>query len=610
MGNATSGSGQWCSSSVTTGAGSWVLDCSACSVGEELNFGGPGSASSELTPGPPTSNAGPSAPPAAPHAAPPVFEAQQTSCTYETGLGDGGTGAAQERPSGGAVPSRRAAPPPSPGVADGALPRGTSTASSGWNEASPSRGLGRMTSSDSPDAAQRRMREAPPDVQRARPTQSVAKPARQAQQPVQPPSPKQTVQRAPVVQSPPVRQPQQSPCKATQAKPPQSMQAGLMAEPKLPAKGGQLEIPLPADSRNPEETAPIPPLQPPAQSVAAGTIEVKAVPAPAAASAHLERPQAPAPEAPESTAKQLELAEAAARAGRQGELPIARALLRGCYARAAERGVAREVLQPLVRSALTVIYRSAAVELQRKRSASKDASSPRAGGILKRQDSGASSVGKTRSVGFSMPVDRKAKCLELQEESEDQEVCGATRGELLSELREESGDPEVCGTLRVRIFAAHNLAGTDGILFRDSQTHYVIARVGQVEHRTLCVRNDSDPTWSSGNEFTFEGLGTDACKEPLHLEVMSANSIRRDQSLGKLEMIFSDLSPDDWHWQRQLLQGGRGGELEFTVRFDPDKSPSKRQVLKPAAGDLGKAQAEVPKEVVRALLRGCYEKAA
>jgi len=644
MGAQNSSSGQWCSNNVN-GSGSWVLDCSACSVGEELNFG----PSTELAPGPAATELGHSSQPPAPRAVPPDDDAQQLPCSLEAGL-DGGTGGAAERPNGSAAPNRPAASPSSPGTnastcQGSSLPRPHSTGSPAWLEVSPSHGIARSGSTDSPRAAQRGPRGAPPEVQRARPAQSPAK-VQWHVEPTQPPSP-----------SSPPRGREEAP-RPLQFRPPAgreplpksvpSAQAGRHAEPKAVARSAHLEgSPLVAPSV-PEDTEPVLPPQPvvtertepalPPQLAmplqAPQPVQQAAVPE-AVASLESLRPLQP-PEALQKAGVLQGLPCRAAASGAREDALAARVLLRWCYASVAATSSTKQELPAVVRTSLAMLYRSVAARslekplpapekpmpvaekllpvaekpmpvaekllpvaekplaempLQPRPGKVEELSGPAPGegGILKRCASKGSPawVVKKRSVEFHLPEDKQA--VDLSQDEPKDEGC-------------------VGGTLRIRIFAAHNLTSADGLIFRDSQTPYVIARVGKKEYRTESVPNDSDPTWSSGNEFTFDNLEGEACKEPLYLQVMSANSIRRDHSLGHLSVTFDDLSPAVWNWQRHYLQGGKGGELEFTLRFDPDEAHSDRPALGAADHDWGQAYRR--DEAVLAILRNCYAKAS
>lgn len=135
------------------------------------------------------------------------------------------------------------------------------------------------------------------------------------------------------------------------------------------------------------------------------------------------------------------------------------------------------------------------------------------------------------------------------------------RGRELPDLGVEAGDTGR-RTLTLRVLAAYNLRNRDSGIAGDLSDPYVVGRVGLTEHRTLTVNNSLNPVWGYDNTFTFSLSGGSAV---LTVEVMNANSLLPDQSLGMATVDLRDLPVDRWLRRREWLMGGQNSELEFEL---------------------------------------------
>lgn len=134
---------------------------------------------------------------------------------------------------------------------------------------------------------------------------------------------------------------------------------------------------------------------------------------------------------------------------------------------------------------------------------------------------------------------------------------------------------EVEGTVYVCIVAAHGLRSST------EMDPYVVVRAGAQEWQTPAVANNSDPQWSSDNEFTF---GLDPTVELLELEVINASASKQ---LGKAVLSLPDLCTGVVHRRRLPLEGAGEicGELSVQVRCDA------AQLLKPEQEQVTAAKA-------------------
>jgi len=138
---------------------------------------------------------------------------------------------------------------------------------------------------------------------------------------------------------------------------------------------------------------------------------------------------------------------------------------------------------------------------------------------------------------------------------------------------------EVEGTVYVCIVAAHGLRGSS-----TEMDPYVVVRAGAQEWQTPAVANNSDPQWSSDNEFTF---GLDPTVELLELEVINASASKQ---LGKAVLSLPDLCTGVVHRRRLPLEGAGEicGELSVQVRCDAAQllKPEQEQATAKAATSL------------------------
>merc|ERR1712039_417804 len=123
--------------------------------------------------------------------------------------------------------------------------------------------------------------------------------------------------------------------------------------------------------------------------------------------------------------------------------------------------------------------------------------------------------------------------------------------------------------LHVRILAAYNLWNRDSGLFGDKSDSYVLARIGQAVRRTPTIDNNLNPVWTTRNEYAFGVVAQDG---ELELEVLNANVIREDDTLGKASMAFWTLPTGQWIKRVEQLTGAPTGELEFEVYVEPSRA--------------------------------------
>lgn len=124
--------------------------------------------------------------------------------------------------------------------------------------------------------------------------------------------------------------------------------------------------------------------------------------------------------------------------------------------------------------------------------------------------------------------------------------------------------PGVFGVLYLRVLAAHNLTNTDTGILGDVSDPFVVAKLGNTEHKTPTLNNTLNPVWNDHNQFIFHSHEHD---RSLHLEVMNSNVFKND-CLGKLLVDLYSCEPGQWHHRRERLHDGGKGEIEFDIRYD------------------------------------------
>jgi len=117
-------------------------------------------------------------------------------------------------------------------------------------------------------------------------------------------------------------------------------------------------------------------------------------------------------------------------------------------------------------------------------------------------------------------------------------------------------------TLQVRILAAHNLMNKDSGIAGDVSDPYVMIRYATRVYRTPTIRDNLNPVWDNDNVYFFD-LRLDRIF--LELEVVNANAVLIEQSLGTLSLNLKTYALDKPHVVREPLKDGKGGELELEL---------------------------------------------
>eukprot|EP00927_Polykrikos_kofoidii_P072444 TRINITY_DN68561_c0_g1_i1.p1 TRINITY_DN68561_c0_g1~~TRINITY_DN68561_c0_g1_i1.p1 ORF type:complete len:710 (-),score=129.87 TRINITY_DN68561_c0_g1_i1:57-2186(-) len=151
--------------------------------------------------------------------------------------------------------------------------------------------------------------------------------------------------------------------------------------------------------------------------------------------------------------------------------------------------------------------------------------------------------------------------------------------------RDSGASPNNEDVLRVRVLSAKKLQNRDSGVFGDVSDPYVVMRLGKREQKTATIANDLNPVWHTNNEFSFSVGVQDGT---LELEVMDANKVFSDTSLGKINVALQKLEEGRWQRREEHLEDGRGGELTFEVFFQR----AARDLEQPSEKDF--VTAEVP----------------
>lgn len=118
--------------------------------------------------------------------------------------------------------------------------------------------------------------------------------------------------------------------------------------------------------------------------------------------------------------------------------------------------------------------------------------------------------------------------------------------------------------LKVRVVRAHDLRKRDATANGNMKEPSVFVRVGQNGHKLPTAGDDSCPTWTSENLFTF-GVNIPST---LEIEVMTKGEVLALSSVGRTQVELSDLKLRRWLQYREELQGNVAGAVEFELRLD------------------------------------------
>mmetsp|Transcript_6361 Transcript_6361/g.15335 ORF Transcript_6361/g.15335 Transcript_6361/m.15335 type:complete len:598 (-) Transcript_6361:102-1895(-) len=118
------------------------------------------------------------------------------------------------------------------------------------------------------------------------------------------------------------------------------------------------------------------------------------------------------------------------------------------------------------------------------------------------------------------------------------------------------------GALTVRVVSARKLRNADTGVMGDLSDPYVLASVGNEEHKTKVIKDNLNPNWDETLEFLLRG------DDPvLKLEVFNKNKFFKDDSLGKCKVDLTGLVPEQVRRFSEYLDGGEGAELIFELTF-------------------------------------------
>eukprot|EP00929_Paragymnodinium_shiwhaense_P092975 TRINITY_DN5300_c1_g4_i1.p1 TRINITY_DN5300_c1_g4~~TRINITY_DN5300_c1_g4_i1.p1 ORF type:complete len:2216 (-),score=463.01 TRINITY_DN5300_c1_g4_i1:52-5769(-) len=123
------------------------------------------------------------------------------------------------------------------------------------------------------------------------------------------------------------------------------------------------------------------------------------------------------------------------------------------------------------------------------------------------------------------------------------------------------------GILHIRILAGHQLRNHHLMHMADRADPFVIIRMGGHERKTPPQANNPNPVWHRDNLFELPvGL------EDGHVEIEAMNSsMFVNSSLGKCHIALWSLQPGQWQRMREPLTGGQRGDVEFDIRFEPNR---------------------------------------
>jgi len=164
-------------------------------------------------------------------------------------------------------------------------------------------------------------------------------------------------------------------------------------------------------------------------------------------------------------------------------------------------------------------------------------------------------------------------------------------------------DPERApGIITGRMIAGHSLRNAD--LFGKSDPYMQVSIPSNEEVKTRVVKESCDPVWNQ--DFKLVAIPDD---KSLSFKVYDADhgGIDKDDLLGEYEIEFRKLEAGKPYTKRVALDGGKGGEIEFEVKWEAQnfqrgnghEKPEKEVVLdvSPVTDVMGYAQGAVKEPV-------------
>ncbi|KAK1930245.1 Synaptotagmin 2 [Phytophthora citrophthora] len=103
--------------------------------------------------------------------------------------------------------------------------------------------------------------------------------------------------------------------------------------------------------------------------------------------------------------------------------------------------------------------------------------------------------------------------------------------------------------LHVTLFSAADLPASDSILVGGKSDPYVVIKVGNTKHRSLCLKNNLNPQWNPPEQFVFPI--EEVVSAVLSVKVFDMDFIKRDDLLGELVLPVAPFADKIDLWQHE-----------------------------------------------------------
>lgn len=170
-------------------------------------------------------------------------------------------------------------------------------------------------------------------------------------------------------------------------------------------------------------------------------------------------------------------------------------------------------------------------------------------------------------AGHTFQDDAQHRLEQIEHENQLLEAEAQKECQMTDVPQHAPGAPAGHPVLYLRVLAAYQLKNRDSGLFGDVSDPFVVAKVGSVEQKTPAIQNNLNPVWEGmeGCEFAFTLEGE---ARTLELEVFNENHFKSHATLGRARFDVEALPPGEWRRQREPLEDGDKGQIEFDVLLD------------------------------------------